>query len=88
MSAGGNMYIFYIIIIPNSMYHRVQLSLLEIIRWLSYVLQSNLVNMKLQGTIKNVHSISVIVPGDFKVVRIKQVFRFNSVCINEVPLLF
>ena len=25
-------------------------------------------------------------PGDFKVVRIKQVFRFNSVRINEVPL--
>ena len=25
-------------------------------------------------------------PGDFKVVRIKQVFRFNSVHINEVPL--
>ena len=30
--------------------------------------------------------ISVIMPGDFKVVRIKQVFRFNSVRINEVPL--
>ena len=25
-------------------------------------------------------------PGDFKVVRIKQVFRFNTVRINEVPL--
>ena len=30
--------------------------------------------------------ISVIMPGDFKVVSIKQVFRFNSVHINEVPL--
>ena len=30
--------------------------------------------------------ISVIMPGDFKVVRIKQVFRFNSVRINKVPL--
>ena len=25
-------------------------------------------------------------PGDFKVARIKQVFRFNSVHINKIPL--
>ena len=30
--------------------------------------------------------ISVIMPWDFKVVRIKQVFHSNSVLINEVPL--
>ena len=30
--------------------------------------------------------ISVIMPGDFKVVRIKRVFCFNSVRISEVPL--
>ena len=45
---------------------------------------------ELQGTIKNVHiirnftltvasCISVIMPGDFKVVCIKQMFHFNSV---------
>ena len=56
---------------------------------------------ELQGIIKNVHNnyhefhsnssyvcscISVIMPGDFKVVCIKQVFHFNSVHINEVTL--
>ena len=53
--------------------------------------------MNSRGPSKNVHinrnftitvasCISVIMPGDFKVVRIKQVFRFNSVRINGVPL--
>ena len=28
----------------------------------------------------------IVMPGDLKVVHIKQVFRFNSVHINEVPL--
>ena len=28
----------------------------------------------------------LIMPGDFRVVHIKQVFSFNCVCINEVPL--
>ena len=59
--------------------------------------RSTIAIYELQGTIKNVHikrnftitvasCISVIMPGDFKVVCIKQVFCFNSVCINEVPL--
>ena len=53
--------------------------------------------MNIYGTIKNVHiirnftltvasCISVIMPGDFKVVCIKQVFHFNSVHINKVSL--
>ena len=37
-------------------------------------------------TVASSSCISVIMPGDFKVVCIKQVFRFNSVRINEVPL--
>ena len=28
----------------------------------------------------------IIMPGDLKVVHSKQIFRFNCVCINEVPL--
>ena len=61
----------------------------------SYTNQSNLVNMNSRGPSKLfilkrnftiTSCISVIMPGDFKVVRIKQVFHFNSVHINEVPL--
>ena len=37
-------------------------------------------------TIAVASCISVIMPGDFKVVCIKEIFRFNSVRINEVPL--
>ena len=44
------------------------------------------VHIKRNFTITVASCISVIMPGDFKVVRIKQVFRFNSVRINEVPL--
>ena len=59
--------------------------------------QWNLVNMNSRGPSKILHinrnftitvasCISPIMPGDLKVVRIKQVFRFNSVNINEVQL--
>ena len=57
--------------------------------------QCNLVNMNSRGpsktfilkrnfTITVATCISVIMPGDFNVVR--KVFSFNSVCINEAPL--
>ena len=61
------------------------------------LIQWNLVNNELQGTIKNVcisriftltiaSCISAIMPGDFKVVLYSQVFCFHCVHINEVPL--
>ena len=57
----------------------------------------NLSVMNFRGLSKNVHvsrnftltvasCISVIMPGNFKAVCIKQVFHFNSGNINKVPL--
>ena len=47
---------------------------------------SNIVNINRNFTITVASCISPIMRGDFKVVHISQVFRFNSVHINEVPL--
>ena len=52
----------------------------------SRVPSQNVHNIIRNFTLTVASCVGVIMPGDFKVVCTKQVFHFNSVRINEVPL--
>ena len=59
---------------------------LDIIQWNLVNMNSRNVHIIRNFTLTVASCVSVIMPGDFKVVCIKQVSHFNSVHINKVPL--